>query len=95
VIAAAYDAQYPLLMAGKVKKRRRGFTRVSRKHQVTLPADALRAAHIEPGDELHVTVDGGRLVLTPVDDPLELLIGSAPGLSAATNLDALRNEWER
>ena len=74
-------------MEGKVK-RRRGFTRVSRTHQVTLPGDALRAAHIKPGDELHVTVDGGRLVLTPADDPLEALIGSASGLSAATNLQA-------
>lgn len=71
-------------------------TRVSRKHQVTLPLDALRAAHLEPGDELQVTVDDdGRVVLTPVTDPLEDLIGSAPGLSAATNLEALRDEWER
>lgn len=71
-------------------------TRVSRKHQVTLPVDALRRAHIEPGDQLRVTVDDhGRLVLTPVADPLEELIGSAPGLSATTNLETLRDEWER
>lgn len=77
-------------------KRERGVTRVSRKHQVTLPVDALRQAHIEPGDDLRVTVDDeGRLVLTPVADPLEDLIGSAPGLSAATSLEALRDEWER
>lgn len=77
-------------------KRERGVTRVSRKHQVTLPVEALRRAHIEPGDQLRVTVDDqGRLVLTPVADPLEALIGSAPGLSAATNLERLRDEWER
>lgn len=80
-------------MAPEVKKRRRGFTRVSRKHQVTLPVNALRAAHLEPGDELEVTVDGGRVVLTPVNDTLENLIGSAPGLSAATDIEALRDEW--
>jgi bifunctional DNA-binding transcriptional regulator/antitoxin component of YhaV-PrlF toxin-antitoxin module len=75
-------------------KRRRGITRVSRKHQVTLPVDALRAAHLQPGDELRVTVDEqGRLILTAVRDPLDELIGSAPGLSAATNLEALRDEW--
>lgn len=69
---------------------------MSRKHQVTLPADALREAHVQPGDELRVTVDGvGRLVLTPVEDPLEALIGSAPGMSAETNLEAMRDEWER
>lgn len=71
-------------------------TRVSRKNQVTLPIEALRRAHIEPGDNLRVTVDDqGRLLLTPVANPLEELIGSAPGLSAATNLEVLRDEWER
>ncbi|WP_250281042.1 MULTISPECIES: AbrB/MazE/SpoVT family DNA-binding domain-containing protein [unclassified Frankia] len=82
-------------MATEVK-RRPGVTRVSRKHQVTLPVDVLRAAGLGPGDELRVTADGrGRLVLTAVRDPLEELIGSAPGLSAVTDLEMLRNEWER
>jgi bifunctional DNA-binding transcriptional regulator/antitoxin component of YhaV-PrlF toxin-antitoxin module len=73
-----------------------GYTRVSRKHQVTLPVDALAEAHVQPGDQLRVVADGrGRLVLTIVDDPLEALIGSAPGLSAATDLEELRGEWER
>jgi bifunctional DNA-binding transcriptional regulator/antitoxin component of YhaV-PrlF toxin-antitoxin module len=82
-------------MATKVKDRR-GLTRVSRKNQVTLPVAALRQAHVQPGDELRVTVDEqGRLVLTPVEDPLEALIGSVPGLSAATDLEALRDEWAR
>lgn len=77
-------------------KRERGVTKVSRKNQVTLPVEALRRAHIEPGDNLRVTVDDqGRLVLTPVADPLEELVGSAPGLSAATHLEVLRDEWER
>jgi antitoxin component of MazEF toxin-antitoxin module len=63
---------------------------------VTLPVAALRQAHVQPGDELRVTVDEqGRLVLTPVEDPLEALIGSVPGLSAATDLEALRDEWAR
>lgn len=77
-------------------KRRRGFTRVSRKHHVTIPVDALRAANLGPGDELQVTVDAdGRLVLSRVDDPVVALIGSAPGLPAATDLEALRDEWQR
>lgn len=82
-------------MATEVK-RRRGVTRLSRKNQVTLPVAALRQAHLKPGDELRVSVDDrGRLVLTPIEDPLEALIGSAPGLSAATQLETLRDEWER
>lgn len=69
---------------------------MSGKHQVTIPVDALREAQLGPGDELRVTADGrGRLVLTAVSDPLEELIGSAPGLSADTDLQALRDEWER
>ena len=63
---------------------------------MTLPVAALRQAHISPGDELRVTVDEqGRLVLTPFEDPLEALIGSASGLSAVTDLEALRDEWGR
>lgn len=77
-------------------KRRVGYTRVSRKHQVTIPVNALAEAHLHPGDQLHVVADGrGRLVLTVVDDPLETLIGATPGLSAATDLEGLRGEWER
>jgi bifunctional DNA-binding transcriptional regulator/antitoxin component of YhaV-PrlF toxin-antitoxin module len=69
---------------------------VSGKHQVTIPVDALRDAQLGPGDELRVMADGrGRLILTAVADPLEELIGSAPGLSADTDLQALRDEWDR
>jgi bifunctional DNA-binding transcriptional regulator/antitoxin component of YhaV-PrlF toxin-antitoxin module len=82
-------------MAPKVK-RWRGTTRVSSKHQVTIPVDALNEAQLAPGDELRVSADGrGRLILTVIIDPLEALIGSAPGLAAETDLQALRDEWER
>jgi bifunctional DNA-binding transcriptional regulator/antitoxin component of YhaV-PrlF toxin-antitoxin module len=80
----------------KVKRRRPGHTRLSRKNQVTIPVDALAEAHVRPGDELRVMADGrGRLVLIVVDDPLEALIGSEPGLTAATDLERLRDEWAR
>jgi len=69
---------------------------VSSKHQVTLPVAALAEAHIGVGDELRVEVVGdGTLRLIRDVDPLEALIGSAPGLSAATNLQKLRDEWQR
>ncbi|WP_380168137.1 AbrB/MazE/SpoVT family DNA-binding domain-containing protein [Jannaschia sp. R86511] len=77
-------------------KRRRGLTRVSSKNQVTLPVDSLRAAGLDVGDELEVTVDGrGRLLLTATADPLTALIGAAPGLSERVDLQRLRDEWER
>jgi bifunctional DNA-binding transcriptional regulator/antitoxin component of YhaV-PrlF toxin-antitoxin module len=69
---------------------------VSSKHQITLPVEALRQAHVGPGDELRVTADGhGRLILTVVRDPLEALIGAVPGISADTDLETMRDEWER
>ncbi len=84
-------------MTNAVKvKRRRGFTKVSAKNQVTLPVDVLAAAHLNPGDSLKVEADGeGRVVLVREADPWYTAIGSVPGLSAATNLQALRDEWER
>ena len=85
-------------MAEEVKpnaKRRRGFTRISRKNQVTLPIAALRAAHAAPGDELRVEAESdGRIVLVRERDRLEELIGSMPGLEKATDLQRLRDEWE-
>lgn len=69
---------------------------MSPKNQVTLPVESLRAAGLRPGDELRVTVDDtGRLVLTPAHDPIDRLIGCAPGLSADVNLERLRDEWHR
>lgn len=71
-------------------------TRVSRKNQVTLPVAALRAAGVDAGDVLRVEVEAeGVFRLVRERDPLEALIGSMPGLSAATALEELRDEWER
>lgn len=77
-------------------ERRRGYTRVSPQNQVTLPVETLRAAGLRPGDEFSVSVDGrGRVVLTAAADPIERLIGSAPGLSADVDLQRMRDEWRR
>jgi bifunctional DNA-binding transcriptional regulator/antitoxin component of YhaV-PrlF toxin-antitoxin module len=80
----------------KDRERRRGRTRVSSKHQITLPVAALAEAHIDVGDEIVVEVTGdGRLSLTRERNRFEKWIGSAPGLSAAADLESLRDEWER
>jgi bifunctional DNA-binding transcriptional regulator/antitoxin component of YhaV-PrlF toxin-antitoxin module len=83
-------------MALRVKRRRSGITRLSRKNQVTLPVAALTAARVKPGDDLRVQVEGdGRIVLLRDHDPLDQFVGSIPGLTAAADLQALREEWER
>lgn len=75
-------------------------TKVSSKNQVTLPVAALAAAHVRSGDVLRVEVEGDGVVRLvrhrdPRLDLLDEIAGSAPGMSAAANLEELRNEWER
>ena len=77
-------------------KRRRATARLSRKNQVTLPVAVLADAHVRPGDELRVEVEGdGRILLVRSGDPVDQFTGTVAGLSAATQLEALRNEWGR
>jgi predicted DNA-binding transcriptional regulator YafY len=70
--------------------------RVRDRLRQTARAILARYRQLGPGDQPQVRPDGrGRLVPTPVQDPLGALIGSAPGLSADTDLERLRDEWER
>ena len=73
----------------------KGVSVISRKNQVTLPVEALRAAGLEPGDDVRVqAVAPGRLELVRVDE----LIREFAGVFDATvypegYLDRLRDEW--
>ena len=89
------DQEVPLLIVGEVKhRRRRGYTRISRKHQATLPVDALRQAGLKAGDELMVEAAGvGRIVLVRADDLIERHAGKAPGVYPPDYLRELREEW--
>ena len=68
---------------------------ISRKNQVTLPVDALRAAGLEPGDDLRVEVVGpGRLALVRADDLVKEFAGIFDAsVYPADYLDELRREW--
>lgn len=78
----------------KVRDRRRGFTRISAKHQATIPVQALREAGLQPGDEVRVVAVGrGRLLLERDVNVVERHAGSLPGVYAPDELDALRGEW--
>jgi len=51
---------------------------------------------VSQGDELRVRANGeGRILLERSVDPLDEFVGAVPGLSAATQLDKLRDEWGR
>jgi len=82
-------------MGSRVKNRRRGYTRVSAKHQVTLPVDALERAGIRTGDRLRAEVRGpGEVLLVRDVDPIERFAGALTGVYRSGELDGLRDEWD-
>lgn len=79
-------------MAQKVKDQ----TRVSRKHQVTIPAGPFRRAGFAPGDTLKVEAEGaGRVVLTRIDELLDRYSGCLETEGdLRERLEGLRGEWQ-
>jgi len=74
----------------------KGMSVISRKNQVTLPVEALRAAGLEPGDDVRVqAIAPGRVELVRTED----LVAEFAGVFDATvypkdYLDKLRREWQ-
>jgi AbrB family looped-hinge helix DNA binding protein len=72
--------------------------KVSRKHQIAVPAAARRTLGIQAGDVLEVAVEDGALVLRPRRlSAVEELRNVAPdlwsGVDAARYVRELRDEW--
>jgi AbrB family looped-hinge helix DNA binding protein len=85
-------------MSTKVKKsgaRRPAQTKVSSKHQVTIPAPAFRSAGLEPGDTLRVEALGaGRIVLTRMGELLDRYSGCLDGRGELrAQIERARDEW--
>lgn len=82
----------------RVRKRRRGYTRITSKYQATIPQATAEAAGIRPGDELRVEAAGdGRVIMIREVDPVEALaaLGKKLGIHYPPNyLDELRAEWD-
>jgi bifunctional DNA-binding transcriptional regulator/antitoxin component of YhaV-PrlF toxin-antitoxin module len=78
----------------EVKNRRRGSSRISAKHQITIPVDALREAGLEAGERVVAHADGlGRVVLVRASDVLDEFAGALAGVYEVDELDGLRDEW--
>ena len=86
-------------MDGKVKAdpggSAPGHTRISSKHQVTIPRGAFREAGLEAGDTLRVEAAGpGRVTLTRLDALLDKYRGAlSRGAVTRRDVDRLRDEW--
>jgi AbrB family looped-hinge helix DNA binding protein len=70
-------------------------SRVSRRHQVTIPVKVLREAGLAAGDDVVVRAAGdGRIELERADDLVRRFAGSLPaGTYPSGHLDELRREW--
>jgi bifunctional DNA-binding transcriptional regulator/antitoxin component of YhaV-PrlF toxin-antitoxin module len=78
----------------EVKKRRRGASRISTKNQITIPAEALRAAGLVAGERVVARAEGpGRVVLEREDDVVSEFAGALTGAFRPEDLDELRDEW--
>jgi bifunctional DNA-binding transcriptional regulator/antitoxin component of YhaV-PrlF toxin-antitoxin module len=84
-------------------KRKRGFTHLSPKRQITLPISVVERAGLRIGEELAVEADDeGRVIVSrstgeTVGDrrrrALRRAAGALPGVWPTDALDELRDEW--
>jgi bifunctional DNA-binding transcriptional regulator/antitoxin component of YhaV-PrlF toxin-antitoxin module len=89
-------------MATKVKKsvggqsRAGGRSRVSSKHQITIPIGAFSEAGLREGDVVQVKAQGrGRVLIARVDDLLDEYAGClSSGGELGRTVRGLRGEWD-
>jgi bifunctional DNA-binding transcriptional regulator/antitoxin component of YhaV-PrlF toxin-antitoxin module len=89
-------------MAVDVKKRagggarKGGRSRVSGKHQITIPIAAFSEAGLREGDVVQVTAEGrGRVLISRMDDLLDEYAGSlSTGGQLGRAVRGLRAEWD-
>jgi AbrB family looped-hinge helix DNA binding protein len=84
----------------RVKLRRKGFTRLSTKRQVTLPIRVVEELNLHPGDELRVEAEGDKVVMSRAISgaarrlhAIREVAGTVKGVWNRGDLDRLRDEW--
>jgi bifunctional DNA-binding transcriptional regulator/antitoxin component of YhaV-PrlF toxin-antitoxin module len=89
-------------MATKVKKsagpagRTAGQSRISSKHQITIPTNAFREAGLHEGDVVQIKAQGpGRVLIARMEDLLAEYAGClSTGGELGRTVRGLRQEWE-
>jgi len=84
-------------MAVDVKKTRAaGRSRISSKHQITIPIEAFGEAGLREGDVVQVKAQGrGRVLIARVDDLIDEYAGClSTGGQLGRSVRALRREWD-
>lgn len=56
------------------------YSKVTSKFQITIPRDVRREVGIKAGDVVKVGVEGGRVILEKMRDPVEDMVGLAENL---------------
>jgi bifunctional DNA-binding transcriptional regulator/antitoxin component of YhaV-PrlF toxin-antitoxin module len=95
-------ARYPLLVATNVKNSRAaagrgvGRSRVSGKHQITIPIAAFSEAGLREGDIVQVKAQGrGRVLIARMNDLLDEYAGClSTGGQLGQTVRGLRQEWD-
>ncbi len=85
-------------MPAEVKKSTRhsaGRSRISGKHQITIPISAFSEAGLREGDVVHVEAQGrGRVVVARIDDLIDEYAGCLrTGGELRRTVGRLRQEW--
>lgn len=84
-------------MGQQVKKKRKGrkSTRISSKHQVTIPSDAFNEAGLSPGDTLQAEATGaGKVILVRVSELADRYSGAlAADGTLRSEVEGLSQEW--
>ena len=88
---AKVKAKNKTTLVAKTRKGRTTTTRLSAKNQITLPVEIIRKAGFKVGDTINCTVNkGGRIELSPPENPIMSLIGAGDGIFDDFDLEAER-----
>ena len=81
--------------SGTTRRASRRSTRVSAKHQVTIPATAFEGAGLAVGDRLDATPLGaGKVLLERVESSVGRYAGALTGVWDKDEVERLRDEWD-